>query len=66
MSARESRRAPGNNNTVRDSTSQGYGVNRIYANVWLNGRSIGKAVLDTGADITVISASTAKLPVLIQ
>ena len=60
MSARESRRAPGNNNTVRDSTSQGYGANRIYANVWLNGRSIGKAVLDTGADITVISASTAK------
>lgn len=51
---------PKNNNAVRDSTSTGFGSHRIYANISINGRSAGKWMFDTGADISIMSAGLAK------
>lgn len=49
-----------NNNAVRESTSPGFGSNRIYANVTLNGKNGGKWMFDTGADLSVMTTGLAK------
>ena len=49
-----------NNNAVRDSTSPGYGSDRIYANITINGKAAGRWMFDTGADISIMSSGLAK------
>lgn len=58
MSAR--RAPPRNNNTVSDTTSQGYASHRIYANVMLNNKSAGKWMVDTGADVQIVNQQKAR------
>jgi len=51
---------PANNNAIQDSTSPGYGSNRIYANVKISNKIAGKWMFDTGADLSVMTTGLAK------
>lgn len=57
MSARQRRNQPGN--AVQESTNAAYGGNRIYANCTINGGSLVKFMVDTGADVTILSEGSA-------
>lgn len=48
------------NNAIEDSTSQGFGSNRIYANVKISNKPAGKWMFDTGADLSVMTQGLAK------
>ena len=44
-----------NNNAVQDSQYAGFASKRIYANVKINNKIAGKWMVDSGADVSVIS-----------
>ena len=49
-----------NNNAVNDSQYAGFAGKRIYANVKINGKIAGKWMVDSGADVSVISNGLAR------
>ena len=51
---------PPNNNAIQDSTSPGFGSQRIYANVKISNKPAGKWMFDTGADLSVMTQGLAK------
>ena len=49
-----------NNNALEESTSPGFGSQRIYSNVMISGKNAGKWMFDTGADLSVMTTGLAK------
>ena len=49
-----------NNNAVDTSQYAGFASKRIYANVKINGKIAGKWMVDSGADVSVISNGLAR------
>ena len=49
-----------NNNAVDDSQYAGFAAKCIYANVRINGKIAGKWMVDSGADVSVISNGLAR------
>lgn len=57
MSARQRQQRP--NDALQQSTSPSYASHRIYANVRLNGSTQIRFMVDTGADVSIISTASA-------
>lgn len=57
MSARQRANQPGN--ALQESTSVGYGSHRIYANVKINNSAPVRFMVDSGADVSIMSTGSA-------
>lgn len=58
MSARQRRNSPGN--TLQETTQTGYGSHRIYADVSINSSAPIRFMVDTGADVSILSEASAR------